>query len=253
MIATIRSALFAIAFYGGSVVHVTGTLLAARLGGPLGERGVFRIVLAWARYHRWCARYLLGIQTRYEGSFPPGPVIVASKHQSMFETVELLAELRDPAVVLKRELAELPGWGRAAQRFGVIPVDREGSGAALKAMLRAGRKAATDGRTILIFPEGTRVMPGETPPLRAGFAGLYKSLGLPVVPVALDSGRVWPRGRFAKRAGVVTIRIGETIPAGLPRDEAEARVHRAINLLEAEVPTPRPSPEMGEGVGRERE
>jgi 1-acyl-sn-glycerol-3-phosphate acyltransferase len=91
---------------------------------------------------------------------------------------------------------------------------------------------------VIIFPEGTRVAPGETPPLRAGFAGLYRALGLPVVPVAVDSGRLWGRG-VVKRSGTVTFKVGETIPPGLQRDEAERRVHAAINALEL-APQPRP-------------
>ena len=83
----------------------------------------------------------------------------------------------------------------------------------------------------MIFPEGTRVPPGETPPLRSGFAGLYRALGLPVVPVAVDSGKLWGRG-LVKRSGTVRFVVGETIPPGLNRDEIEARVHAAINALE---------------------
>ena len=98
-------------------------------------------------------------------------------------------------------------------------------------MVAAGKRAVETARPIIIYPEGTRVRPGETPPLRAGFTGLYRALGLPVVPVAVDSGRLWGRG-LSKRAGIVTFMIGETIPAGLKREEIEHRVHRAINALE---------------------
>jgi 1-acyl-sn-glycerol-3-phosphate acyltransferase len=90
--------------------------------------------------------------------------------------------------VLKRELADLPGWGAVARAYGVIPVDRDGGAAALRRMLSAAKAAVAAGRPILIFPEGTRVPPGQQPALQPGFAGLYKSLGIPVVPVALDSG-----------------------------------------------------------------
>ena len=83
----------------------------------------------------------------------------------------------------------------------------------------------------MIFPEGTRVVPGDKPPLQPGFAGLYKSLGVPVVPIALDSGRLWPRG-FVKKPGIVTMRVGNPIPPGLKRPQIEAEVHRAINALE---------------------
>jgi 1-acyl-sn-glycerol-3-phosphate acyltransferase len=98
-------------------------------------------------------------------------------------------------------------------------------------MVAAGKEAVQTGRPVIIFPEGTRVHVGQTPPLRPGFAGLYRALGLPVVPVAVDSGRLWGRG-FVHRPGKVTFKISETIPPGLKREEIEARVHAAINALE---------------------
>ena len=98
-------------------------------------------------------------------------------------------------------------------------------------MMREARVAREAGRSVLIFPEGTRVPPGDHPPLKAGFAGLYRMLGMPTVPIACDSGRVWPR-HGAKHAGVVTFRFGAAIPPGLPRQEIEAQVHAAINALD---------------------
>jgi 1-acyl-sn-glycerol-3-phosphate acyltransferase len=224
----IRSAVFALVFYAGSLGAVLLAIPAAMIGGGW----LVRVVHGWAGFHRWSAANLLGIRTRIEGRVPEGAVIVAAKHQSMFETVEVLAILDDPAVVLKRELADLPLWGRAARLYGVIPVDREGGAAALRRMLKAANEAVAAGRAIVIFPEGTRVLPGEQPPLQPGFAGLYRSLGVPVVPVALNSGRLWPRRSFVKRPGVVTMRFGEPIPPGLRRGEIEARVHAAINALD---------------------
>lgn len=229
----LRSILFALFFYLGTAVVVLLAFPAALFG----QRPVIALTHSWAWWHRWCAALLLGIRSRVEGTLPSETVIVAAKHQSMFETIEVLVLLDTPAVVLKRELADLPGWGWVARAYGVIPVDRAGGAAALRRMLKAAQKAVADGRPIAIFPEGTRVPPGEQPPLQPGFAGLYRSLGVPVVPIALDSGRLWPRGRFAKRPGIVTVRIGEPIPPGLSRDEIEAEVHRAINVLE----TPRPA------------
>ena len=226
--AWLRSALFAFLFYTGSVVAVLLALPAALIGrGPL-----LRLTFGWARWHRLCARYILGIRTRIEGTPPHGPALVASKHQSMFETVEMLLILNEPAVVLKRQLADIPGWGSVARSYGVIPVDREGGAAALRRMLRAARNSAAEGRPILIFPEGTRVHPGEQPALQPGFAGLYRALGLPVAPVALDSGRLWPRRSFVKRPGVITIRFEEQIPPGFPRAEIEEKVRQAINSLD---------------------
>jgi len=223
----VRSALFALVFYSGTLIAVLVAFPAAWLG----QRPLTAVTHGWARYHRWCARLLLGIRSRIEGRPRQGPTLVAAKHQSMFETIEMLLILDRPAVVMKRQLTDIPGWGWVARRYGVIPVDREGGAAALRRMLKAAREALDEGRPIIIFPEGTRVPPGEKPPLQPGFAGLYKSLGVPVVPVALDSGRLWPRS-FVKRPGIVTIRVGEPIPPGLKRPEVEAEVHRAINLLE---------------------
>lgn len=223
----IRSAAYALVFYGATVFAVLGAFGAALIG-PSAMR---RYCVGWARVHRWCAANLLGVRARIEGEAPAGAVLVAAKHQSAFETIELLLMLHEPAVVVKKELGEIPLWGRVARIYGVIPIDRAGSARALRGMLRAARGAAGDGRSILIFPEGTRVAPGEQPRLQAGFAGLYRALDLPVVPVAVDSGRLWPRS-FVKRPGIVTFRFGDPIPPGLPRAEIEARVHAAINALE---------------------
>jgi len=224
-----RSLLFAIVFYVGTVPAVIGALLIV----PLGDARLRRYVVGWARFHRWCAVNLLGIRSHTEGPVPHGPLLYAAKHQSMYETLELLLILDRPAVVFKRELAEVPGWGRVARMYGCIPVDREGSARALREMVRAAKALGEEGRGVLIFPEGTRVAPGETPPLRAGFAGLYRAFGRPVVPIAVDSGRLWGRRSFVKRPGVVTFRFGEPLPPGLSRVEAEARVHAGINALEA--------------------
>jgi 1-acyl-sn-glycerol-3-phosphate acyltransferase len=224
----IRSILFALIFYPGTVFWVS----AAIVGAAFGPRGLAWGTLGWARWHRLCARILAGVRTEIKGELPAGSVIYASKHQSMYETVEYLLILDHPAVVLKRELADLPGWGWVSRRYGVIPVDRAGGATALRRMLKAARNAVGQNRPILVFPEGTRVLPGEQPPLQSGFAGLYRSLGLPVVPIALNSGTVWPKRGFVKSSGIVTMLVGDTIPPGLPRGEVEARVHAAINALE---------------------
>jgi 1-acyl-sn-glycerol-3-phosphate acyltransferase len=224
----LRSLLYALVFYPGSVLYVLAGIAVI----PLGRGPVRRVADAWASFNRACARFLLGIRSRVEGVVPAGPVLVAVKHQSMFETLEIALLLDTPATVMKSELGRIPLWGTLTRVYGIIPVDRDGGGAALRRLLRAAAEAKAEGRPIVIFPEGTRVAPGERPPLEAGFAGLYRALGLPVVPVALDSGRIWPRRSFVKRPGVVTMRFGEPIPPGLPRKEAEARVHAGINALE---------------------
>lgn len=222
-----RSLLFLLAFYPATLLFVIAGLGA----GLFSTRAMLEVVHGWARFHHFLAEQLLGIRTQVEGAIPPGPHLIAVKHQSMFETIEMLLIARTPVIVLKRELADLPLFGRITRRYGVIPVDREAGAKALREMLALARVAAESGRPVIIYPEGTRVAPGETPPLRPGFAGLYRALGLPVVPVAHDSGRLFGRGA-AKRSGTVRFRIGEVIPAGLKRDEIEARVHAAINALE---------------------
>ena len=136
-----------------------------------------------------------------------------------------------PAVVMKAELRAIPIWGAASARHGSIFVDRAGSATMLRAMMKAAQAAVAKGRPVVIFPEGTRVAVGQTPPLAAGFAGLYKMLKLPVVPIALDSGTVWPKA-FIKYPGTVTVKIGTSIPPGLPRVDVEAQVHTAINALQ---------------------
>ncbi len=228
--ALLRSLLFALVFYTGSaVIVVTG--VPAALGSAAALRAWVR---GWAGFHRWCTGTLLGIRSRVEGQLPSEPALLAIKHQSMFETVEIVALLdRSPAVVLKQELLSIPFWGWLARRYGMIPVEREGGARALRALMRAADAAIAEGRPIVIFPEGTRVAPGDRPPLQSGFAGLYKMLKLPVVAVAVDSGRLWPRHRFVKHPGIVTWRVAPALPPGLPRQQVEAAVHESINALEA--------------------
>jgi 1-acyl-sn-glycerol-3-phosphate acyltransferase len=228
--AALRSALYAAIFYPVTILWV----LAGMVASLLGRRPTLAIVLSWADVHHWLARNILGIRVRLEGEIPPGPHLIAVKHESMFETLEMVRLSRLPVIVIKKELADIPLFGFMTKQYGAIPVERSAGARALRALLRAGEEAAASGRPVIIYPEGTRVRPGETPPLKSGFAALYRALGLPVVPVAVDSGRLWGRG-FVKQPGVVTFKVGETIPAGLPRKEIEARVHAAINALEREA------------------
>jgi 1-acyl-sn-glycerol-3-phosphate acyltransferase len=188
-------------------------------------------VLSWVDLHHWLTRQILGIEVRVEGSVPSEPCLVAVKHQSMLETLEMVRLAHLPVIVIKKELADIPLFGWMTRRYGVIAVERSAGAKALRALVEEGKRALATGRPVIIYPEGTRVRPGATPELRSGFAALYRALGLPVVPVATDSGRLWGRG-LVHRAGTVTLKVGEPIPPGLKRDELEARVHAAINALE---------------------
>ncbi|MEV4933117.1 1-acyl-sn-glycerol-3-phosphate acyltransferase [Sphingobium sp. LMA1-1-1.1] len=227
MLTALRSLAFMLIFYPGSLLFV----LAAMASNLVAPRSIPRVATAWSRFHRRCAYWLLGQKVRVEGRLENGPYLYIVKHESMFETIDLLCLLDRPAIAAKRELFDIPLWGGIARRYGLIPIERTAGASALRALRAAARAATAEGRAVCLFPEGTRVPHGESPPLRAGFAGLYALLGLPVVPVAVDSGRVSPRGKFMKRAGTITYRVGEIVPPGLDRREAEALVHAAINAL----------------------
>jgi 1-acyl-sn-glycerol-3-phosphate acyltransferase len=222
----LRQAIYALVFYPATAVFVVACFVASLFG----SRPMRSVVHAWTDFHHRFVR-LLGTRVEVGGTIPTGAFLIAVKHQSMLETLEMMRIARTPVVVLKHELSRLPGFGWATRRYGVIPVDRQAGAKALRELLVAGKDAASSGRPILIYPEGTRVRPGTTPPLQAGFAGLYKALGLPVVPVAVDSGRLWGRN-LPRASGTVHFLVGSPIPAGLKRDEIETRVHAAINALE---------------------
>ncbi len=224
----IRSLLFYLAFYLGSVLFVAAAVALAAIAPARGRA----IPDAWSRFHRRCVR-LLGIRVVVSGERPSGPVLFALKHESFFEAIDLPTLLDHPAPLAKQELFAIPGWGRAARAYGAIPVARGDGAKALRAMLAQARRITAAGRPLAIFPEGTRVPHGQRPPLQAGFAGLYKMLGLPVVPVAVDSGPLYQR--WWKRPGAITVRFGDAIGPGLPREEIEARVHAAINVLNVPV------------------
>lgn len=231
-VGALRSILFMLVFYGVTLVAVLLALPVAAVG----RGALLGYVRLWVMFHHRCCSAILGIEVRIEGEVPRGPVLIAAKHQAFFEPLDLVRVVGTPAAVMKRQLADIPLWGWVARRYGAIAVDRSRGAAALRRMLRDTERVTAQGRSVLIFPEGTRVAPGEQPRLQAGFAGLYRRLGLPVVAVALDSGRVWPRRSFIKRPGVITMRFGPLLPPGLSRAEVEAAVHRGINALEISPP-----------------
>lgn len=227
----VRSLGFYLAFYGVTVLLAFVVSLQVLLPG----RGFVRTIFLWTRYHRWLMKHMLGTRVRVEGEVPAGPVLVALKHESFYEAIDLPVLLDYPAVFAKIELIRLPLWGRAGQHYGLIGVERDQGAKALRAMLAEAREHVAAGRPLAIFPEGTRVRHGTRAPLQAGFAGIYKMLRLPVVPVAVNSGPLYQR-RW-KKPGTITVRFGEPIEPGLPREEIEQRVQAAINAL-----NPAPSP-----------
>jgi 1-acyl-sn-glycerol-3-phosphate acyltransferase len=224
-VAVLRSLVFYAVFYSLTVLFV----VAAALALPFGSERLRPVPNAWSAFHRLCVRYILGIAVVEQGQRPQGAVLYAFKHESFFEAIDLARTLHDPVIFAKAELYRIPLWGPALRAYGTVPVARTDGAKALRFMLAEAARLKRSGRPFAIFPEGTRVPHGTRPPLRSGFAGLYKALGLPVVPVAVDSGPVY--ARTWKRRGTITCRFGEPIPPGLPRAEIEARVREGINAL----------------------
>jgi 1-acyl-sn-glycerol-3-phosphate acyltransferase len=228
MVIVTRSGLFNLAFYLWALVMnviyvpaLAGHRLLIVHGQALWARGILKL-MAW----------IAGMKVEVRGleHLPKGGVLVASKHQSAFDTFVYHALLEDPAFVLKKELLAIPIYGWYCRKTEMIPVDRAGGTKALKSMMNAAKKAITDGRPVLIFPEGTRSSPGTEPDYQPGIAGLYKTLNVPVVPVALNSGLFWPRRSFLRRPGTIVVEFLEPIPAGLKRPEFMARLRDSIEV-----------------------
>jgi 1-acyl-sn-glycerol-3-phosphate acyltransferase len=231
-----RSLLFNAVFY----VHIF-VCMVAYLPLLLAPRKILlRAVQAWARSNLWLLKVLTGTRVEFRGRerIPPGPLLVAAKHQSLWETFALLTVFDDPAFVLKRELMWLPLFGWLAWKAEMVPVDRGAGSSALADMNERARAEALRGRQILIFPEGTRRAPGAEPAYKFGIAHLYANLGLPCLPVALNSGLFWPRRRFIRSPGTIVVEFLEPIPHGLPRkeflDQLQACIEAASSRLMAE-------------------
>ena len=221
----LRNLAFYFAFYLGSLLITSASLAVL----PFSVEAFRRQVRNWSQWQRWCLTHLLGCEIVLEGAPLAEPVLYAMKHESFFEAIDTPALFDCPSVFAKQELFSIPLWGRAAAAFGLVPVERNAGARALMTMIRSAKALAADGRPLVIFPEGTRVPHGEKRELQSGFAGLYKMLGLPVVPVAVGSGPDYHR--LYKQPGRITYRFAEPIPPGLPRAEVETRVREAINTL----------------------
>ncbi|WP_207456361.1 lysophospholipid acyltransferase family protein [Azospirillum sp. SYSU D00513] len=211
---------------------------------------MIRVVVWYLRTVAWMERVIVGIRYEVRGRehLPrSGSYILAAKHQSAWETMKLHLLVEDPAVVLKRELMRIPIWGWYAAKARMIPVDRGARGRAIASLTRNATPVRDEGRPIVIFPQGTRVAPGDYRPYRVGVGVLYETLEIPIVPMALNAGLYWPRRSFLKRPGTVVVEFLPPIPAGLPRAEAmrllEERLEEATDRIVVAAggpPTPRP-------------
>lgn len=223
----IRSILFYIYMYG--MMAVMGLLGVIVLPGPRSwARSFLRLYLAVAWFG---LRLICGVTYEVRGreNLPEGGALIASKHQSMWETLAFWGILPDPAIILKKSLVYMPFFGWFAVRLGNISLDRKGGAKALRKMLRDAAIRASEGRQVLIFPEGTRVEPGENPDLKPGVIGLYNSMKVPCVPVALNSGVHLGHYCGLRRPGRIIVEFLEPIPPGLDKTTFMDVLHQRIS------------------------
>lgn len=229
----LRSIVFGVLFYVTTALFVVlGTPL---LFGP--RRWAMAALRLHARTELWLLKHIVGLDYEVRGldKLPKGPCLIASKHQSAWETFALIPLFRDPTLLMKRELFWIPFHGWFSYKFDMIPVDRDAGPKALRRMLRAAEKRIANGREIIIFPEGTRRPPGAPPDYKTGIVLLYNALNVPCVPVALNSGYFWPRRSWWRRPGTIVVEILDPIPPALPKAEFLDRLQSAIETASSRL------------------
>jgi 1-acyl-sn-glycerol-3-phosphate acyltransferase len=222
----IRSIVFNVVFYVTLVVMALAalpTLLMPRWG-------IIGVARLWGRINLWLLRVICGIKVDYRGieKIPPGAILVASKHQSLWETFALVPLFPDPSFIVKRELSWIPVFGWHVWRAEMTFVDRGARSQALAKMTAHARIQLQQGRQIVIFPEGTRRAPGAEPAYKYGVVHLYAETGVACVPIALNSGLFWPRRKFVRYPGTVTVEILDPIPPGLDKKTFAATLQDQI-------------------------
>lgn len=222
----VRSLLFNVLFYVNIIVRMTVALPTILLP----RRFLLGVLRRYSRSSLWLLRVTCGVTVEWRGreKIPEGACIVACKHQSFWETFALFEVLRDPTYVLKRELMWLPLFGWLARKARMIPIDRGARVTSLARMTAATRREIADARQIVIFPEGTRQAPGAAPRYMPGVAYLYSEIGLPCVPVALNSGLYWPRRSLLRFPGTVLVEVLDPIPPGLDKRAFLAQLRSVI-------------------------
>lgn len=237
----VRSILFNVLFYLNLVV----LLIAAIPTLLMPSRAIIEVAKLWGRTSLWLLRVVCGIEVEWRGldKIPQGPLIVAAKHQSTWETFALLPLFDNPTFIIKRELMWIPLFGWFCWKGGMIAVDRGSGSQALGAMTVRAREVIRGGRQLFIFPEGTRRAAGAEPRYKFGVAHLYDVIGVPCVPVALNSGLFWRRRSFLRLPGTVVVEFLDPIPPGLDKstfferlqDDIEAATARLIAEGEREL------------------
>jgi 1-acyl-sn-glycerol-3-phosphate acyltransferase len=222
----LRSLVFNILFY---IVFLLWSLVA--LPTFVMPRAVtLRVGSWWAKSNIILMRVICGIKVEFRGveKIPKGPLIVASKHQSMWETISLLHFFEAPFFVVKRELKFIPIFGLFVIKTNMVAIDRAKGGRSLLAVLRRAEEEVRHGRQFVIFPEGTRTAPGAPPHYKAGVGMVYVDCGVPCLPVALNSGLFWPRRTFMRYPGTLVVEFLDPIPPGLKREEFLTRIESVI-------------------------
>ena len=224
----VRSLLFNVGFYLSLIIHILLALPAFFLP----RRVLFALARSWARSTNWMLLVLCNVRVEFRGlhNLSQGPLIVASKHQSAWETIGFLPLLREPMYILKRELTWIPFFGWFLLKAKMIPVNRGAGARTLTRMTEIARRRIreAEGRQLIIFPEGTRRPVGAEPRYKFGVAQVYVDCGVPCVPVALNSGLFWPRRRFLRYPGTLIVEFLEVIPPGLSRDDFLLKVQDEI-------------------------
>jgi 1-acyl-sn-glycerol-3-phosphate acyltransferase len=222
----LRSLIYNLVFYAQLMIWI---LLA--IPTYLMPRQVFMAVAkAWARSNIWLMRVICRTRVEVRGlhNIPEGPLIVAAKHQSFWETFALLQFFDSPLFIYKRELGWIPFFGWYLRKAGMISVDRAGGVGSLLQMARRAPKEIKSGRQLIIFPEGTRTPVGAAPNYLTGVGQIYAASGAPCLPVALNSGLFWPRRTFRRYPGTLVVEFLAPLPPGLPRKELIAKITIAI-------------------------
>jgi 1-acyl-sn-glycerol-3-phosphate acyltransferase len=222
----VRSLVYNVLFY----MLLVGWLIVAIPTYLLPRRAFMVFAKAWARSNVWLMRVICGTKVEYRGveKIPAGPLIVASKHQSFWETFALMPLFDAPLFIYKRELGFIPFFGWYLMKSRMIGVDRSGGMRSLMQMARRAPKEIRSGRQLIIFPEGTRRPVGAPPDYMTGVGQIYTSSGVPCLPVALNSGLFWPRRTFRRYPGTLVVEFLDPLPPGLPRREFSARLATVI-------------------------
>jgi 1-acyl-sn-glycerol-3-phosphate acyltransferase len=222
----LRSLVFNVLFYLVLVVLIIVALPTLALP----TRALLTVAAWWANSSIFLMRLVCNIEVEFRGveKIPTGPLLVASKHQSFWETFALLRFFEQPIFILKRQLTWIPAFGQLLIKIGMIAIDRSAGARTLLRMTRRAREAVRGGCQLVIFPEGTRRAPGAPPAYKTGIAQLYATCGVSCLPVALNSGLFWPRRTFMRYPGTLVVEFLDPLPPGLPRDEFLTGLSTAI-------------------------